>query len=254
MQESHTCAPQPLSFRTGSYAAGNVFPDHEQPWGELHFALAGVVEVEMAGRRYLSPPHYALWIPPETPHRSWNRGRAEYVSTFIDPEHCRLLPKVPSTLTLSPLLKAILADFAQRNIEVPTTPEDLRLAMVVVDQVRAAAHFESYLPASTDPRLAAVLEALQVDPADRRSLAGWARRLGTTERTLSRHCQSELGMTFSEWRQRLKFVVGLKRIQEGHPVQVIARDLGYANTSAFIAMFRRLTGLSPTQMRGQDSK
>ena len=73
--------------------------------------------------------------------------------------------------------------------------------------------------------------------------------MGTTERTLSRRCQTDLGLSFNEWRQRLKLVAALSMVEAGEPVQRIASELGYSNASAFIAMFRRMTGTSPTQMR-----
>jgi len=44
------------------------------------------------------------------------------------------------------------------------------LAQVPVDQIRLAPRHSSYLPLSDDPALRVVLEALQREPGDRRSL------------------------------------------------------------------------------------
>ncbi|MDE1996512.1 MAG: helix-turn-helix transcriptional regulator [Rhizobiaceae bacterium] len=241
--------PRPVSFRTEDYKAGTVFPPKSQSWGELNYALVGVVEFNIRGARYLSPPHYAIWLPPDTLHDAWNQHDVRYVTVYIERSLCAGLPLEPSTLSLSPLLKAILADFAARDITVPEAEEDLRLAEVLVDQIRVAPRCESYLPLSDDTLLGPVLRALQNDPGDRHSLAEWARRMGTTERTLSRRCQDDLGMSFNEWRQRLKLVSALAMLEADKPVQQVARQLGYSNASAFIAMFRRLTGTSPTQIR-----
>jgi AraC-like DNA-binding protein len=241
--------PQPVSFRTENYKGGTVFPAKRQTWGELNYALAGVVDFDIQGVRYLSPPHYAIWIPPDVLHEAWNQYDVRYVTVYVERSLCAGLPPAPATLGLSPLLKAILADFAARDITLPKSEEDLRLAHVLVDQIRLAPRSESYLPLSDDVLLAPVLKALQADPGDRHSLAEWARRMGTTERTLSRRCHDDLGISFNEWRQRLKLVAALALIEAGEPVQRIAAQLGYSNASAFIAMFRRLTGTSPTQMR-----
>ena len=241
--------PRPVSFRTENYRAGTVFPRKSQPWGELNYALIGVAEFDIQGVRYLSPPHYAIWLPPDTMHGAHNQHDLRYVTIYVERALCADLPDEPSTLSISPLLKAILADFAARDITAPETSEDLRLAQVLVDQIRLAPRCESYLPLSDDPLLGPVLSALQADPGDRHSLAEWARRMGTTERTLSRRCQDDLGLSFNEWRQRLKLVAALALIEAGEPVHRIAAQLGYSNASAFIAMFRRLTGTSPTQMR-----
>jgi len=241
--------PNPVSFRTENYGAGTVFPRKSQPWGEFNYALAGVCEFDIQGVPYLSPPHYAIWLPPDTMHGARNQHDLRYVTVYVERALCADLPDKPTTLSISPLLKAILADFAARDITVPDTAEDLRLAQVLVDQIRLAPGCENYLPFSDDPLLGPVLSALQADPGDRHSLSEWARRMGTTERTLSRRCQDDLGLSFNEWRQRSKLVAALSMIEAGEPVQRIASRLGYSNASAFIAMFRRLTGTSPTQMR-----
>lgn len=241
--------PQPVSFRTETYVSGTVFAARSQNWGELNYALMGVVELDIEGVRYLSPPHYAIWLPPETMHEAWVRHDTRYVTVYVAREMCADLPQTPQTLSISPLLKAVLADFAARDIGQPVTPEDLRLAHVLVDQIRLAPRCESYLPLSSDLLLGPVLAALQRAPGDRRSLAEWARAMKTTERTLSRRCQDELGMSFNEWRQRLKLIAALAMLDDHMPVQAAARQLGYGSASAFIAMFRRLTGNSPMQMR-----
>jgi AraC-like DNA-binding protein len=241
--------PNPVSFRTENYRAGTVFPKKSQPWGELNYAITGICEFDIEGMRYLSPPHYAIWLPPQTMHGAAIQHDLRYATVYVERALCANLPDKPSTLSISPLLKAILADFAARDVTIPETAEDLRLAQVLIDQIRLAPRCESYLPLSDDPLLGPLLSALQADPGDRHSLAEWARRMGTTERTLSRRCQDDLGLSFNEWRLRLKLVAALSMIEAGEPVHRIATQLGYSNASAFIAMFRRLTGTSPTQMR-----
>lgn len=62
-------------------------------------------------------------------------------------------------------------------------------------------------------------------------------------------CQQALGMPLSQWRQRLCIVKALPRLAAGEKVESIARDLGYASASAFIVMFRRLTGMTLDNMR-----
>lgn len=151
-------------------------------------------------------------------------------------------------MALSPLIKAILADFAGRHVTVPRTDADIRLALVLVDQLSKAPRRDSYLPISNDALLRHITDALQADPGDNRSLAEWARRLQTTERTLSRRFQSGLGVSFNEWRQRLKLVTSLSLIESGNSIGKIAGELGYNSSSAFIAMFRRQTGVSPTHL------
>lgn len=241
--------PEPISFRTVHYRAGTVFPPRRQAWGELNYALQGVAEINIEGVRFLSPPHYAIWIPPGFVHDAVTRQDIRYATSYITAELCQDLPSRPSTLSLSPLLKAVLADFDRRGVRQPRSPEDMRLALVIVDQIKAAPAFEQYLPATDDDLLGPVLKQLQANPGDKRSLAEWARSVGSTERTLARRCQQELGLSFNDWRLRLRLLTALTLIEEGEPVHAVAERLGYANASAFIAMFRRLTGHSPAGLR-----
>ena len=104
----------------------------------------------------------------------------------------------------------------------------------------------SYLPQSRDRLLAPLLAALQAAPEDNRTLVEWARALHTTERTLARRCQKELGMSLGQWRTRLRLVKALDWLRGEMPVQEIAWRLGYASTSAFIAMFQREQGCAPS--------
>ncbi|HEY0294722.1 MAG TPA: helix-turn-helix transcriptional regulator [Bordetella sp.] len=246
--------PNPVSFRTEVFKAGTVFPRKRQAWGELNYALSGVCEFEIDGARYLSPPHYGIWIPPGVPHEAWNRHDIRYVCVYVERRLCKNLPSTPCTLGLSLLLKAILADFDEREVTLPATREDLRLAQVLVDQIRLAPRFESYLPMPEDALLVSILHRLQADPGNRISAARLAGEAGTTERTLSRRCQEQLGMSFNEWRQRLKLVSALALLDEGEPVFRIAQRLGYGNASAFITMFRRMTGTSPMQARRREGR
>jgi len=71
----------------------------------------------------------------------------------------------------------------------------------------------------------------------------------TTERTLMRRCQRDLGMTFAEWRQRLRVVRATPLLEAGQTVETIALDLGYGSASAFITMFKKLTGSTPDELR-----
>ena len=56
-------------------------------------------------------------------------------------------------------------------------------------------------------------------------------------------------MPLNEWRQRLMLLHAIEALDGGAQVQHIAYTLGYATTSAFIVMFKRMTGTTPEQYR-----
>ncbi|WP_152223817.1 helix-turn-helix domain-containing protein [Pseudomonas sp. SCB32] len=241
--------PSDIYFRYDEFDAGTHSPSHRHAWGQLNYASHGVMELEVDGQRFLSPPQYAVWVPPGREHSCYNRQAIVYRSLYVSAELSRKLPVSPCTLAISDILKAILSDFAERQVNVPQSDADRRLADVVIDQLQAAQPHDDYLPYANGGALGEVLAALQAAPGDNHTLAQWAERVHSTERTLARACRRELGMSFGEWRQRLRFLAAIEALTSGEGVQQIAFNLGYSSPSAFIAMFRRLSGTTPEQYR-----
>ena len=52
-------------------------------------------------------------------------------------------------------------------------------------------------------------------------------------------------MTFGRWRTQVRLRAALPLLAEGVPVAATARRVGYATPSAFVAVFRKVTGESP---------
>ena len=150
---------------------------------------------------------------------------------------------------VSPLVRALLEHLRDAPCGPVPTAEEGRLMQVLLDQLAVAPCSNSYLPHSSDALLGPVCCALEADPGDNRTLGELAAAAHTTERTLARRCQRDLGMNLAEWRQRLRVVRALPLLEQGHKVEAIALDLGYGSASAFIAMFRRLMGVTPDEYR-----
>ncbi len=241
--------PAPLFFRTTDLPADSAYPWHQHAWGEFVFAYRGVMEVKLQDHHYLAPPQYGVWLPPRVAHVGLNRLEASFCSIYISPPWSDRLPLRPCALTVGPLVRALL-DHLREHPRAGSDPvAHDRLLEVLVDQLALAPPAGSYLPGSDDTLLAPVLRALEAQPGDNRSVADWARTVHTTERTLARRCQRELGMPLAEWRQRLRVVRALPRLEAGEKVEALALDLGYASASAFIAMFHRLMGMTPSECR-----
>jgi AraC-like DNA-binding protein len=241
--------PFPVFFRTDSLQPDSSYPRHRHHGGEFVYAFSGVMELKLLDRHYLAPPQYGIWLPPETEHVGLNRHEATFCSLYLARERCRRLPREACAVAVGPLLRALLEQLRARGLDTPRTAPEGRLVEVLVDELAAAPRQGTYLPTSDDPLLRPILSALEARPEDPRTLAAWASQVHTTERTLVRRCQRDLGMSFGEWRQRLRVVRALALLEAGRSVESIALDLGYGSASAFIAMFHRMTGTSPSKLR-----
>ncbi|GII64588.1 AraC family transcriptional regulator [Sphaerisporangium krabiense] len=89
-----------------------------------------------------------------------------------------------------------------------------------------------------------VARALSHDPGDPLRLDEWAERLHISVKTLQRDFEREFGMSYSRWRTRLRLRAA-RTLLESHPVAEVARRVGYATPSAFIAAFTKEHGCTP---------
>ena len=222
---------------------------HSHPWGQLYYVARGTLNLEVGGKNFLSPPQYAVWIPPNFVHSSWNEVRVTYRTVYVDCHLCESLPQEPCALEVTPILRAILDEFARIDVRCPQTPEQHRLAAVVIDQVQSAAPMDGYLPFASTATLQEILEYAKLNVRHCETTETIAIGFKMTARTLERRCRSELGLGFGEWRQRLRFTMALEALSAGRTIQQISYDLGYSSPSAFIAMFRRISGQTPEQYR-----
>ena len=90
-------------------------------------------------------------------------------------------------------------------------------------------------------------ELIRANPGRTVPLAKLARHAGASPRTIERLFRSETKMTFAKWRERLRLLHALRLLAARESVTSIALDLGYASPSAFIAMFRRAFGTTPSR-------
>ncbi|MCC7596507.1 helix-turn-helix transcriptional regulator [Janthinobacterium sp. FW305-129] len=241
--------PAAICFRSAAMPAAGIYPSHSHSWGEFVYALSGVVEVLVAGKHYLVPPQYGIWLPPRVPHTGQNRHPACHSSLYVDEALCGELPAAPCALAVTPFVRAMHEHLRSHPPGMPQTIHEERLLQVLLDQLARAAPVGSYLPSSDDPMLGKVLAMLDSNPGDDRPLAALAQAVNTTERTLMRRCQRDLGMSFAQWRARLRVIKAMAMLETGQTVESIAFDLAYASSSAFITMFRKVTGETPDEYR-----
>lgn len=239
-------APLWINFRNDP--AQSIYPVHDHAWGEFVYSFNGVLEVNIANIDYITPPPYGIWLPPNLEHSGLNRTAVSHGTLYIHESLCEQLPKHAGIMLTTPLVSALLHQLRDYPQDI-NDPAHLRLLNVLLDQLINAELIRTYLPHSNHLGLKQILDYLHQNPADHSSLDQLAQMSNMTERTLARYSQKELGMSIHEWRQRLKVMKAMSMLNEGKKVESIALDLGYANATAFINMFKRWMNLTPDQFR-----
>lgn len=217
---------------------------HSHARGQLSGLRHGLLTIGTDAGAWIVPADHAIWLPPHQRHYGWTHGAVEGWSCYVAEAACATLPDRPCTIRTSGLLReAVLRASTWQGSDL--SPEQWRLAEVILDEVRAAPVDTFGSPMPRDPRLVRIARALLDDPGNGRSIQQWAAWAGISERTLSRRFVIETGFTYTVWRQRACLMRALEMLAEGRAVTTVAMDLGYDSVSAFIAFFKRALGVTP---------
>ncbi|MCU7853598.1 MAG: helix-turn-helix transcriptional regulator [Candidatus Thiodiazotropha sp. (ex Monitilora ramsayi)] len=221
---------------------------HQHLRGQLLYAIRGVMKLTTDTGTWLVPPAQAVWIPPTVMHEVEMTQSVSLRSLYIDPAHATGLPDNCCVLRVDALLRELIVEAADiGNDYLPETPA-ARVMAVIVDRLQSMDRFSFHLPFTNEPRLRRIIDALAANPADSATLSEWAQHVGASERTLGRLFIRHLGLSFGQWRRRLRLLAAMDRLGQGASVTEVAFELGYGSPSAFIAMFKNNLGESPTRL------
>jgi AraC-like DNA-binding protein len=224
---------------------------HSHVRGQFWCVESGLVHVHTARGSWLLPPHRAGWMPPGEMHTVTISGAMSGWGVFLAPDVCECLPDHPCVIGVSLLLRELVHRASSWSWNVDLDERQQRVMDVLLDEIHHATHEPLHLPMPIDRRLLRIAQAVIAQPQDNRSLEEWAAWGGLSPRTLSRLFRAETALSFAQWRQQARLTRGLEQLADGAPVAAVADALGYASTSAFIAMFRRSFGHSPARYFGQ---
>lgn len=218
---------------------------HSHARGQLSGLRRGLLTIGTDAGAWVVPADHAVWLPPDQPHYGYMHGAHEGWGCYVARSACANLPDRPCTMRASGLLReAVIRASGWRG---PDMDEgQWRIAMVILDELSATPVEPFGLPMPQDPRLVLIARALLDDPGDRREMVAWAAWAGISERTLSRRFVAETGYSYTAWRQRARLMRALEMLAEDVPVTTVALDLGYDSVSAFIALFKRMFGVTPS--------
>ena len=167
-------------------------------------------------------------------------GEVEMLTAYVLPEIARAPgPFDLRVVRVSPLLDAALRVMADEPLLYDEAGRGGHLAALILDEFARAEIASLALPLPLDPRLRRLCDALVEDPASRADLDSSATEAAMSRRTLTRRFRAETGLSFGEWRRRLRHLHGLQLEAEGMKAKELAPRVGYSSAQAFRAMTRR---------------
>jgi len=228
-----------------------VIPEHFHPEHQLVFASVGVMTVRTRQGIWVVPPLRGVWIPAKTPHSIVMSGAVSMRTLYFLPALLPRLPRKCFVLNVSALLRELILHACVFSKLSKKVRNQKTIIEIIVDQLHAANAVALQLPHPSDPRARKIAQALLHDPSEQNTLDQLCADCGASKRTIERLFLHETNMTFGRWRQQLRLLHALRQLASGEKVTAAALDAGYASTSAFISMFRKQLGTTPTRYFGQ---
>lgn len=237
--------PRDVVGMAKSFGAGDATGPHTHERDQLLYAVEGVTRVTTGRATWILPPDRALYIPAGTVHAVVMKGRVEMRTLYIRPGSGAGLPDATTALEISPLLRALVLALLDEPILYDVAKRAGMIARLILEEIARARGLALDIPMPRDARLKRLCEQLVAEPGREDTLERLADGTGASPRTLSRLFQRETGLSFSQWRQRVRFTSAMEALVRGEPVGLVARSNGYASASAFTAAFRKAFGVTP---------
>jgi AraC-like DNA-binding protein len=197
-----------LLTRSAENWAAHTHDVHELLWG-----TRGTLTAQTDDGFFAVPDLVGVWIPAGVVHRVSSAPGTGFYCTYIAtpvPEHLQR-----ETLTVT----------------VPRAARELMLHLR-----------EQQMPMSARRRASAVVVDL-LAPARLGPLT--VRETNSSVRHLARLFELETGMGFAQWRTLARMRAAVTLLAAGHPVNAVARRVGYRTSSAFVQAFAKVMGRTP---------
>jgi AraC-like DNA-binding protein len=231
---------------TRDYPAGYVIALHFHDRDQLVYASRGVMTIGTRGATWVVPPCRAVWIPAGISHTITMSGAVAMRTMYLKPHLATSLPRDCCVINVSTLLRELILYACALRALKKTVRWQAHLIAVILRQLQAVQMIPLQLPRLSDSRLVRIGDVFSKNPGDQRTLAQICKASGTSKRSVERLFQREIGMTFGKWRQQFRLMQAMRLLAEGTKVTYAALESGYSTPSAFISMFRKALGVTPT--------
>jgi AraC-like DNA-binding protein len=224
-------------MRPGDRFEWHTHTDHQLAW-----APHGVLTVFTDAATFVLPPSRALFVPAGDRHEVRTTSTATMRPLYIRPRSFPITWTRPTPVVATPLLAELIDHLDSSSI----TPDARKRAEAVLAdllQPIAVRTIDVPMPAGGPAR--EVADALVGQPEDDRPLAQWGPVVGASERTLARAFVADTGIPFGRWRTLVRLRAALPLLADGSTITTVSRQIGYRTPSAFVAAFKRETGLTP---------
>lgn len=238
-----------LITRTTKMASGYIDDFHSHPWHQIVFPRQGLLQSDIGGKSGIVPHNGMLYIPANTVHKSVAITDTQFLAIYLNPDKNIQYGGKPKSCQVNSFAKELIHLLFESNTLSQSESNITHLLMVLRDQIEVAESYEIPLLIPTDKRLFSIFAQLKKQPDLSFTLKEWAKKVGASERTLTRLCSKEFSQSFAQWRQNIRLVLSLQLLSTKMSIQEVAIESGYASDSAYVQAFKKLFNQTPRKYR-----
>lgn len=233
--------PRPVAAMARVYQGSVDFGWHSHRRGQLLLIKDGFMTARIPSASFIIPSGYGLLIAPNVPHAVTAHGRVAMQSLYIEANDApqvdwEPIRVIPMSALLSATISALLGEPTLYDVE----GRGGHLVALILEEIARAEESPFALPMPTDKRLQKLCSDLADTPSIDLDIDHWADKLGMSRRTMTRRFRTETGMSFSEWRRRVRMAHVMRRRAEGARLDEAAVDVGYRSLSALRKAMREV--------------
>ncbi|WP_038346075.1 AraC family transcriptional regulator [Acinetobacter sp. A47] len=249
----HGFLDYPVYAFSENYPHGHIEDWHSHERIQLIHTLSGVIRVQTQEGIWITPPGRGVWIPAHKPHALLSSGHVKARGVFIDASIQHGMCNECRVVAIPALLRELISSAIQIQHAIQPASRNERLLQLILDEVRLLPTLAFSLPEPQSPKLQQLCQRIKNNLALEWHLEQSARLLHISSKTLARHFQKETGLHYSDWVRQAKLMQAMIDLSLNKPVLNVALDLGYESPSAFSAMFKRETSMTPSDYLKQFS-
>ncbi len=218
------------------------------------YGIEGLFQIDTDEATWRLPPSRVAWIPAGHPVKASTIRPVRAISIFVEtrfalfaPAECQVFS---ATLLIREMIKHSLRWSGDRK------PDNLnadRFFLTLMDLCQEQMQISDLftLPKAQSPEIEKVLQYTTENLSTDLNLEDAANLIAVSPRTLTRHLQAEIHMTWGQYVKQSRMLKAMDYLAKGKTVTETAFEVGYGNVSAFSTAFSGFTELTPTQYQSQ---
>ncbi|WP_315710229.1 helix-turn-helix domain-containing protein [Brenneria uluponensis] len=240
--------PRPVYFRTYPLKKKIYIVRHQHAFIEFLYAREGSMRVEIDGKTLIVPVFHGIWIPANTPHRIWAMSDVLLECLYLEPDFININNSYCNVVIISHFVREFI-HYATENTPVlyDEDQHDGMLVTVLVNLLLQLPDAGFSLSWPRSPTFMHVCREIQANPGMAHSIEEWAEKTSMSIRTFSRRFKKETGISFSEWKKKMRLLESVIILKNNRSVTQVALDLGYSGIASFTFAFRQMFGVPPTR-------